>query len=83
VAAGIPGHRLTPARLALLGRGNSQERERLGADAARRGVVNPQRLAVCAGDPGNAKRLWEVSLELLDSGHKHAFTQQAHPAASS
>jgi hypothetical protein len=40
-------------------------------------------VAAYALDPGNARRLWEVSLELLGSGHKRAFTQQANPAVSS
>ena len=37
-------------RLALFGGGDGQERESLGAGAGRRGVVDPQGLAVSAGD---------------------------------
>ncbi len=37
-------------RFALFGRNGRQERERLGAGAASRGVVQAQRLAVCVGD---------------------------------
>jgi NAD(P)-dependent dehydrogenase (short-subunit alcohol dehydrogenase family) len=40
-------------------------------------------VAAYALDPGNANRLWQVSLELLGAGNNHPFTQQAHPTASS
>jgi len=40
-------------------------------------------VAAYALDPGNANRLWEVSLELLGAGNNHPFTQQTNPTASS
>jgi hypothetical protein len=40
-------------------------------------------VAAYALDPGNANRLWEVSLELLGAASKHALAQPASPAASS
>jgi NAD(P)-dependent dehydrogenase (short-subunit alcohol dehydrogenase family) len=40
-------------------------------------------VAAYALDPGNASRLWEVSLELLGAGNNHPVTQQTNPTASS
>jgi NAD(P)-dependent dehydrogenase (short-subunit alcohol dehydrogenase family) len=40
-------------------------------------------VAAYAIDPGNAKRLWEISLQLLRSRDNHAVAQQAGPADTS